>query len=471
MRLYSARVPHCPVGSGRKWGLGSLMGYWGKGGGRPRPLSHSPIPPLSHSAVTKGEAAEDEEERVPMTFPDLYEIRQRLDDRQVADAAGGVQAALEALPAVPLHGRVAITAGSRGIDRIPEILAAVAAWVRERGGDPFVLAAMGSHGGSTDAGQAQVLHSYGITEDAVGCPVRACVRSRPVGALPDGTPALAGDLACEAEGIVVVNRVKPHTILTGAQGSGLMKMIAIGLGGPAGADGIHERGLAAALLPTARILLRHLPVLFGLSLVENAFDRVCAIEAVLPEAFEESDGRLLRRARALLPGIPFDPVDLLVVRRMGKNISGAGMDPNVIGMHRRLGGAPDRHIERIVALDLTDETHGNAIGVGMADIITERLKARIDWPATYANGLTSGFLAGIKCPVALPTDRDVLAVGLRGFPPEKARVVLIADTAHLDRLFVSGALLADARSDERLEVSEAPAPLQFGPAGELTAPR
>lgn len=406
---------------------------------------------------------------MPGDVPILYQVRQQFDAQELADPAGAARAALDALPAerVPLRGRVAITAGSRGIDHIAALLRAAAGWVRSRGGEPFVLAAMGSHGGAADAGQLAVLRGYGITEEAVGCPVRACTRSRQVGVLPDGTPLFASEAACEADAIVVVNRVKPHTILTGTQGSGLMKMIAIGLGGPAGADTLHAAGLAATVLPAARALLGRLPVRCALAIVENAFDRVCAVEAVLPEEMEAADARLLARARALLPGIPFDPIDVLVVRRMGKDISGAGMDPNVIGMHRRLGGAPEREIRRIVALDLTAGSHGNAVGVGMADVITERLRAKIDWPATYANGLTSGFLAGIKCPVALPTDREALGAALKGFRTERVRLVIIEDTAHLERMRVSVALLPEAKQDERRVVEPAGAPLAFGAVGEL----
>ncbi|MBI3946906.1 MAG: DUF2088 domain-containing protein [Armatimonadetes bacterium] len=410
---------------------------------------------------------------MPYPWPLLHEVRQEFARDEVADVAAAVGAGVRRL-AAPAHARpgarVGITAGSRGIDRIDAVLSAVAEWVRAAGARPFILAAMGSHGGATEAGQRQVLAGYGITEERVGCPVETDTDVERVGETAEGIPVLCSRKACAADGLIVVNRVKPHTILTGDQGSGLMKMMAIGLGGPRGADAIHAGGLTAHLLPCARVLLRRLPVLFGVAVVENAFDRVCDIEAVAPAHFEEADRRLLARTRALLPSIPFDPVDVLVVCRMGKNISGAGMDPNVIGMYRRLGGVPDRSIERIVVLDLTAESHGNAIGVGMADVTTERLARAIDWAATRANGLTSTFFGGIKLPVALPSDRDAIAAAARGFPPDRIRLAVIEDTAHLDRMYVSAALAREGAGRERLRVSTEATPMEFSPAGELLRP-
>ncbi|NLC57079.1 MAG: DUF362 domain-containing protein [Armatimonadetes bacterium] len=403
-------------------------------------------------------------------WPPVWEVRQQFAMVAVEDVAATARAALAALDATcrPRPGdRVAITAGSRGIDRIAVLLRAVADHVRACGAEPFLLAAMGSHGGGTAAGQRAVLAGYALTPEVVGCPVEAATEAREIGCTPEGVPVMCSRPACEADGIILVNRVKPHTILTGSQGSGLMKMAAIGLGGPAGANLIHAHGLAATLLPSARVVLQQLPILCGVAVVENAFDRICTLEALPPAAIEAADARLLAQARTLLPGIPFDPIDLLVVRRIGKNLSGTGMDPNVIGLHRRLGGTPTRHIDRIVALDLTPESHGNAIGVGMADLITERLRAKIDWESTAANGLTSGFFAGIKLPLALPHDRAAIAAALKGFDPERVRLVIIEDTAHLARLHVSAALAAEARQNEQLAVAAGPLPLAFSAEGDL----
>lgn len=407
-------------------------------------------------------------------WPPLYEVRQEFDRTEVADVAFAVKEAIlraGVLGQVRMGARVAITAGSRGIDRIDILLRAVAESVRSAGGQPFLLAAMGSHGGATEQGQREVLAGYGITEDRVGCPVETSTVVKQVGETSDGIPVVCTEKACTADGIVVVNRVKPHTILRGEQGSGLMKMLAIGLGGPKGAEILHGYGLTTHLLASARVLLQRLPVLFGVAVVENAFHRLRTIEVVPPSRFEEADQRLLKQARALLPHIPFDPVDVLLVCQMGKDVSGAGMDPNVIGMHRRLGGAPDRNIERIVVLDLTNASHGNAIGVGMADVVTERLVKKIDWAVTRANGLTSAFFTGLKLPVAFPSDQEAIAAAMKGFAGERIRLVLIRDTACLERMYVSSVLAQEARQQVGLHVSDRALFMKFNQDGQLICPQ
>jgi hypothetical protein len=378
-------------------------------------------------------------------MPRLARVRQRFDTRRVAsvEAELAPQFARVAADAIGPGMRVAITAGSRGIADIDRITAAVVAEVRRLGAEPFVVSAMGSHGGATPEGQREVLASYGITPERVGCPVIAEIDTVHLGDTADGIAVYVDRAAYEADAIVLLNRVKPHTILTGELGSGLMKIAGIGLGNPIGADSIHRLGLSRHLLPVARMVLERAPVRLGVAIVENSLDQTWKIEVVPAPQIEAADRRLLTEARALLPNIPFDPIDVLVIDTIGKNISGTGMDPNVIGMHRRIGGAPERTIERIVALDLSDESHGNANGVGMADIITERLRARIDWHATYTNALTANFLTGIKLPLACPSGQAAVALAARAFEDETIRVVRIADTAHLEYLWVSRALLAE----------------------------
>jgi hypothetical protein len=378
-------------------------------------------------------------------MPRLARVRQRFDTRRVANVEAELapQFARVAADAIGPGMRVAITAGSRGIADIDRITAAVVAEVRRLGAEPFVVSAMGSHGGATPEGQREVLASYGITPERVGCPVIAEIDTVHLGDTADGIAVYVDRAAYEADAIVLLNRVKPHTILTGELGSGLMKIAGIGLGNPIGADSIHRLGLSRHLLPVARMVLERAPVRLGVAIVENSLDQTWKIEVVPAPQIEAADRRLLTEARALLPNIPFDPIDVLVIDTIGKNISGTGMDPNVIGMHRRIGGAPERTIERIVALDLSDESHGNANGVGMADIITERLRARIDWHATYTNALTANFLTGIKLPLACPSGQAAVALAARAFEDETIRVVRIADTAHLEYLWVSRALLAE----------------------------
>ncbi len=248
-----------------------------------------------------------------------------------------------------------------------------------------------------------------------------------------------------------------------------MKMLGVGLGKRIGADTIHQQGLQQHMLASARMVLERAPVLGGVALVENSYDRLAIVEATAAAGMEQTDLRLLRLAQAYLPNVPFDPLDVLVVTLIGKNLSGAGMDPNVIGMHRRLGGAPTRDIRRIVALGLTPESHGNGIGIGNADIVTERLRDAIDWEAAYVNATTSDFLAGVKAPLALATDEAALRLAFKPFAPEGARAVVVRDTAHLDTMYVSEALEGDVVAGEALERTGAYAPLVFDADGRLRA--
>lgn len=374
-------------------------------------------------------------------------VRQHLESTRVDDVGAALAQAFDSAGVAERIGpgmSIAITAGSRGIDRIVEVLAAVAASVRRHGGIPFITTAMGSHGGATAAGQRDVLRGYGIVEAAVGCEIRSSLDVVSLGRAPNGDEVFCDRDACEADGIIVVGRVKPHSILTGELGSGLLKMTAVGLGNQRGADAIHVAGLQAHLVPCALHVIAHAPILLGIALVENPRDELALIRGVRPAEFFSADRELLAKVRSDSPSLPFDPLDVLVVDEIGKNISGAGMDPNVIGMWRRNGGAPDRQIGRIVALDLSAESHGNAVGVGMADIITERLRTKIDFGATYTNALTSNFLTGAKVPLTVAGTADAIEIACRPFAVDALRFVRIRDTAHLEYLLVSPPLLAVA---------------------------
>jgi len=404
-------------------------------------------------------------------LPRLVPVRQIFEAGRISDIRGTVHAEFEKVGAgvrIKPRQRIAITAGSRGIARIAEITRAVVDEVKGLGAQPFIVPAMGSHGGATAEGQREMVESFGITAEAMGCPILSSMEAVALGQTESGYTVYCDRLAYESDGIIVLNRVKPHSILTGDQGSGLMKMLGIGLGKAVGADAIHVKGVVENLRPAARLVLANAPVAFGVAIVENSFDEPFKIEAVPPAEIEAADRRLLREARSYLPNIPYDPIDVLIVEWMGKNISGAGIDPNVVGMHRRIGGAPEREIRRIVVLDLTPESHGNAIGVGMADIITERLKDKIDYRAMYVNALTSDFLWGIKIPIALPTDQEAVAVALKPFAPETVRLVRIRDTAHLDTMWISEALLAETGQNPRLEIAGEPSEMAFDREGRLT---
>lgn len=378
------------------------------------------------------------------SLPLVAQVRQHFDTQCLTDIPGAIAEGFNQYARDCIHPgmRVAITVGSRGIANLPQIVASVVAEVRRLGAQPSLVAAMGSHGGATEAGQRAVLAGYGITEEQIDCPIVASMDTICLGHTAEGIPVHVDRYAYQSDAIILLNRVKPHSILTGMLGSGLMKMSAIGLGKAPGADTLHRSGLEQHLLPVARMVLAHAPIKLGVAIIENALDQTWKIECVPATSIEAADQRLLAEARALLPTIPFNPIDILVIDTIGKNFSGTGMDPNVIGMHRRIGGTPQREIRRIVALDLSTESHGNAHGVGMADVITRSLYEKIDWQATYTNAVTADFLAGARLPIICSTARSALALALKPFDLHAVRLVRVRSTAHLEDMWVSSALLS-----------------------------
>lgn len=403
-------------------------------------------------------------------FPRMYRARQHFDLQALQDPAAVLAGRMRAARAIEriLPGmRVAVTVGSRGIARLPELVAALVQMLRARGAEPFVVPAMGSHGGATAEGQAQLLASLGVTEASAGAPIRSSMEVVEVGRTADDWPAYCDRIAFEADGIVVFNRVKPHTAFKADIESGLHKMLAIGLGKRHGAETVHALGLAEAVRPVGQVTLHKARVVMGVAVVENSRDEPYAIEVVSPEEFEETDRRLLALAKRLLPRLPFDDLDILVVEEMGKNISGTGMDSNVIGIGRRIGGKWKPEIARLVVLDLTEESHGNALGIGLADLTTRRLVDRIDRRATYTNSMTTRFLGSSKIPMTLDTDQEALAVAMMGYDAATVRLARIKNTLELEYLDVSEGLLPAARSQASWSVLQELGPLRFNPQGRL----
>jgi hypothetical protein len=359
--------------------------------------------------------------------------------------------------------RVAIAVGSRGIANLGRIVRATAACVRGLGGEPFVVPAMGSHGGATAEGQRQVLAGYGVTEGAVGCPIRASMEVVELPGAGDAEYRLYMDrLAHEADGVILINRIKPHTDFHDRYESGLVKMAVIGLGKEAQAAEMHSHGVrgltelvpraAAQLLASGRILL-------GIAIVENAYDETMLVDAIEPQRLMQREPELLALARANMPRLPVDRLDVLIVDRMGKDISGVGIDTNIIGRMRIRGQPePDRpDIAMIVVTDLTAGSHGNAAGMGLADITTRRMFDKIDFGVTNTNVVTSGFLERARMPVVADTEAQAVEWALRGCGPIRQgeeRVIRIRDTLHLDELYVSHAVLAEIAGMAGLEVIE-----------------
>ena len=372
--------------------------------------------------------------------------------------------------------RVAITAGSRGIHRIAQLTRAVVDCVREMGGVPFILASMGSHGAATADGQKAILASYGIDESTMGAPVDATMDVVQVGETDDGVPVVLNRLAREADAVVLVNRVKPHTSFRGPFESGLMKMMTIGLGSHRGATLAHSMGAAGLprMIPAwGRIILQEAPIALGVAILENAYERTAKVVAVEPDELAAVEPELLDEARELMPRIPAERIDVLIVDRIGKNISGTGMDPNIIGRIWLEGiEEPDSpRIERIVVLDLTAETHGNANGIGLADVTTRRLVDNIDFKATYANAMTSTFLNRAYIPIVGENDREAIEIALGatgcGGNPD-ARVMRIRSTLELEHLEASESLLPELSEVPEVEISGEPAGMNFDGEGNLS---
>ena len=358
----------------------------------------------------------------------------------LTDVRGAVREALEGVE-IP-SGSVAVGVGSRGVGGIAGVVGALVEALKERGAEPFVVPAMGSHGASTAEGQAEVLRHLGVDEEAVGCPIRATMEGVKIGETPAGVEVFMDKNAYEADAVVVVNRVKPHTAFRGAVESGPTKMLAIGLGKQRGAYSIHSAGWNAiheTIPQAARVAVETGKVAFGLAVLENADEEPYRVAAIPAEGLEEAEAPLLEEAKKNLLRLPFDELDVLVVDEIGKNISGDGADPNVTGRYPTTAASGGPRIERLVFLGLTEETGGNANGLGGADVVTERLAGAMDRPSTYMNALTSTTPVPVKIPMVMPTDRMALAAALAmcaGVAPAEARIVRVQNTLKLRSMWV-----------------------------------
>ena len=413
-----------------------------------------------------------------MQFPRMASFRQRFDAVSIEDVGAAVVAELDhagLADAISPGSRIAVAAGSRGISHIALILRTVVDCIRAAGGQPFVFPAMGSHGGATTEGQKRVLAGYGITEDSMGVPIEATMEVVEVERLEDGTVVLVNRLAAGADGIVIVNRIKPHTSFRGPFESGLMKMMTIGMGSHRGATLVHTQGaegLSRLIPAVGKAILARTNVLMGLAIVENAYEQTSRIAALRPEQIEAREPELLAEARAAMPRLKVRGIDLLIVDEMGKDISGTGMDTNVLGRMMLPGvEEPDEPgVNRILVCDLSERTHGNANGVGLADMITRRLFRRIDFEATYANAFTSTFLNRAYIPVIMETDREAVAAVfdlLRMADPAQARVARIRNTLELERIQLSEALAREFGADPDLEQVDELRPMTFDSSGAL----
>jgi hypothetical protein len=413
-----------------------------------------------------------------MQFPRMLHITQQLYRQVVPDIDAEVNRQLlrAGLPErLRPRMRIAVTAGSRGIAGMPEVLRATVAFLKANNTRPFLVPAMGSHGGATAEGQVQVLENLGVTEASMGAPIRSSMKVVEIGKTEFGTPVYLDAIAAAADGIVVVNRVKEHTDFVAPIESGLMKMLTIGLGKHLGASTAHSLGydrMLQTIQQSGRMIIAKGNVLCGVALVEDGYHNLAVVEAFRPERIEAGEARLLRQTKKHAARLPFSDIDILIVEALGKNISGAGMDPNVIGrnvvdMHRK---STRTHCYRVVVLGLTRETKGSAVGIGMADLTTRAVADAIDTNATYANVLTSGSLGFGKLPVVLENDRAVITAALTSGLCKSAaevRVVRIKNTLRLDEMEISEGLLAQAQAHPALTITGKPHQMRFDTNGKL----
>jgi hypothetical protein len=408
-------------------------------------------------------------------LPRWVPVQQRFPTPTEPDVAAAVRRELKR-PDVRRHlrpgARVALGIGSRGLAGLAEIVIAAIAALREAGCEPFVVPAMGSHGGASAEGQLAVLAGYGVSEQALGVPVRSGMEAAELGRLANGMPVYFDQIALGADLALPINRIKSHTSFRGPIESGLAKMLVIGFGNHLGAEAIHARGyrrFAANLLEARDLLLPQVPFRFGIATVENAAGEVARVEAVTAEALAEREPALLREAKALLPRLPVPDPDLLIIDLLGKDISGVGIDPGITG---RYAGALRNEVavERLVVLGLTPASKGNAIGLGLADITTEAVADAVDLDATWINATTSTSLAAARLPIAMPSAREALRLALRtcGQPdPERVRGVWIEHTGALEEVRVTEALATELEGAEGVSQFGPPVATTFGPEGAL----
>ncbi len=391
-----------------------------------------------------------------IVFPPMACVRQRFTDDRITDLASHLEDELDRK--VSDQGRyrgkrICITAGSRGIPQSDLILRTLVSRLKDWGAEPFIIPAMGSHGGGTAEGQRELLAGYGITEENVGAPVLSSMEVVQYSSLPDGTPLYCDRYAFESDGIVIFNKIKPHTNYHGPHESGLAKMTAIGLGKHMGASLFHMQGYAAfpeRIPMTCAEFLRRCPVAFGLAVLQNAYDDICRLEVIPPEDILRRDGELLKDAYAYMPHFKSRDMDIIIVDEIGKNISGNGYDPNVIS-HEVL------NYQKLFIAGLTEETHHNACGLGGAEITTRRVLRDIDWNSTWTNIITSTNIETGSIPLYANSDREALTLCIRtcvgvGFRRDYCRIVRVKNTLSLDKIWVSPAYWDSIKDRDDVEL-------------------
>lgn len=409
-------------------------------------------------------------------LPNMVKIRQEFDRTRLENVAAEVRKSLERreiLGNLRPGMTVAVAVGSRGISNHALIVRETVRFLRDHGARPFIVSSMGSHGGATAEGQRAILEGYGIREEYCGCPVKAGTDCALIGYTGDGSPVYIDRYAAEADGIVLVNRIKPHTAFRGPYESGLMKMMAIGLGKQKGAETCHAAGfenMAENIPRFAAAVLKNCNILAGIAMLENAYDETREVIALAADEIPEQEPELLERAKRYMPRILVDHVDLLVVGQIGKNFSGDGMDPNIAGTFATKCASGGLNTKRVAVLDISDESHGNGVGFGMADVSTRRAYEKFDFEMSYPNALTCLVSQVVKVPMIFDSDQLCLKAGIKlcaGIEHRNARVVYIHNTLKLGEIYISANLVPQAEAVEGITVAGEERPMEFDGNGNL----
>ncbi len=412
----------------------------------------------------------------PVKIPKMATVRQNFDNTRIEDIPAAVAEQFskeEIRSSIRPGASIAITVGSRGVANIDVITRELVRNVKLCGGEPFIVPAMGSHGGATAAGQKEMIEGFGVTEEFIGAPIRSSMETVHIGNTKDGRPVFIDSFAAASDGIIVAGRVKPHTAFRGEFESGIYKMMAIGLGKQKGAEECHREGfgrMAYNVVAYGETILNNAPVLFGFAIIENAFDDTAYVEAIPRDRITMREPELLKIAKGLMPSIAIQDIDILIIDKIGKNFSGDGMDPNITATYCTPYASGGPTVQRYVVLDLSDETHGNAIGAGMADIGTKRLFDKIDFDAAYPNALTCTVLHTAKVPVIMKNDEMAIKAAIFasvGIDKDRPRIVRIANTSHIDTIMVSESLAEEVAQHPIMELMEPFAPLPFDAEGNL----
>jgi hypothetical protein len=413
-----------------------------------------------------------------MEFPKIVKMRRKFPRPLVEDIEATLREQLEReeiSSTIKPGMSVALTAGSRGIAEIDTILRVLVTILKEMDAEPFIVPAMGSHGGATAEGQVEILESLGITEESCGAPIRSSMEVVEIGETDRGVLVYMDKIASEADGVVLVNRIKAHTDFRSSIESGLVKIASIGLGKHEQALALHGYGVEGIrdfMVEVGEKVLESGHILFGVGTVENAYDEPAIIEAIPPEQIVEREAELLAEYMELMPDLPVSEIDVLYVDALGKNYSGTGMDTNVIGRFRILGiDEPERpDVKYLIVGDISKESHGNALGIGLADLTTQRLADQVDRAAMNANVITSTFVERAKVPMTLENDQEAIDTAVRcnwGVPPSETRFVRISNTLHLEYLYVSENLVDEVLQSGESEVVGDPEDLVFDGDGYL----